>query len=344
MFNKIISKFKKPDEVTPNAAELAALASIDTLEKAVALVAQLETAKSAADHQSARYKLLYAQHEQANIAVRRHMLDAERTRAASVMLRDQNTIEKALSSADAQLTDATLKLKVERAKIEAIAARIKPIEEELQANRQDAQTLVSDLQSEFDAAIAKDDADASKTAANKLFLAQQDCTNSSPRSGPLVLLVDALRREFAAGESAIEAAEKAVADATQAQLSARADLAMLAYDRKAAELLEAWANQVIAVRSAASSLWSSNGTLKSLVGSAPVSMFEAQFSSTERIVHGTWMDVYNQRHYPSHAGVEIVNAMRAPPDLAILAANVDDLPPEPLDAVEEEIVNADAAD
>ena len=326
MFSKLIAKLKKSDTNTRTAAETAALASIDTPEKARGLVSYLEAEKNAARKHSPRYNLLCKQHEQAEIAAHCHEIEAERNRVAQVIQRDQATAQKALTDANALHAGALASLKAAQQKTSAIAARLQPLENELQAKQLSAEASAAAAQIEFNAAIAKGDQAAETMAAEALYQAQQACKNGPALEGPLGLRVEALRREMAAIELAVGAAEKEIKEAHQAQLDAHAAIALIEYDRQTQALLDAFFIQKTAVWNAmAQRPTHAHQVTKVALGLNPVEMFEPQVSSTERIIFGSRIDVYNQRHLPSYVTDWAWLSLKAPPDLAVLATNAQDV-------------------
>lgn len=337
MLSKIISKFKTPDAVTKNTAEAAAAETISTLEKTASHIARLEVARDAETKYSSRHQLLAKQHEQASIAARRYEVEAERKRVAGVVQRDKATAEKALDAANDQHAIATDNLKKAQAKHHAISARLQPLEAEQTNALAKAQEQAAAAKTEFDAAIAAGDDTAESIAAERLFQAKENSESGTALNGPLALRIEALRNELVVAADLVTVQEKAIQQATKAGLQAKAELALVEYDRQAQALLDAYVAQRVAVSACGGVSTPGAGWATGFSGRT-VDQFDVQISSSERILLGARIDAYNNRHLPSHAVTQIIDAMTAP-DLSILAAKVEDLPPEIIpEDVERELI------
>lgn len=327
MLNKLISRFKAPQAATPNPAHVAAADTISTLEKAAGLVAQLEAARDAEEKFSPRHRFFSKQHEEAARALKRHELDAERKRVASAVQRDKAAAEKSLSLADEQHAIASGNLNTALARREALTTRLEPLEAEKTQAQQQAEERALVAQKEFDAAISAGDIEAEKLAAAALYQAKNDCRSGSVLMGPIDLRINAIRSELAIASDLVSVQEAAIAQADQARLIAQAELALAEYDRQAQSLFDAFLKQRVAVNACLASLPNTAYRSHPFNGRA-VDQFETQVSSPGRIVFGSSIDVYNNRYLPAHIYMGIFEAVSAEPNLAVLAASVDDLPAE----------------
>lgn len=334
MLNKLISKFKTPDVVTQNSAEAAASESISTPEKTASLLARLEVVRDAETKYSSRHQLLSKQHQQASFAAQRFQIEAERKRVAGAVQRDKATAEKSLDAANDQHAIATDNLKTAQVRHQDLAARLQPLEAEQKNYQQKVQERVTTANTEFSAAITAGDDAAEAAAAEKLFQAKMAGLPGASLSGPLALRIEALCNELQLAEDIVTVHEKAIDQATQARLKAKAELALVEYDRQAQALLEAYVAQRIAVSACGGVTIPGAGWVTDFRGRT-VDKFDVQISSSERILLGARIDVYNNRHLPSHVVTGIIEAMTAP-DLSIIAAKVEDLPNIPAEPVEVE--------
>lgn len=325
MLNKIISKFKTPDVATQDPAEAAAAETISTPEKTAGLLARLEAARDAETKHSPRHQLLSKQHQQASFAAQRFQIEGERKRVAGVVQRDKATAEKALAEADGQHAIATDNLKTAQAKYQALAARLQPLEAEQKNYQQKVQERVTTAKTEFSAAITAGDDVAEAVAAEKLFQANVAGLPGASLSGPLALRIEALCNELQLAADIVTVHEKAIEQATQARLQAKAELALVEYDRQAQALLDAYVAQRVAVAAAFASNQTTHAVFRTAAGWCPVDQFDLQVSSPERIISGARMDAYNNRHMPVFVLTGIIDAMKATPDLSILAARPDDV-------------------
>lgn len=330
MLNKLISKFKATQAATPNPAHAHAADTISTPEKAASLVAQLEAARDAAEQHSPRHRFFSKQHKEATRALKLHELDAERKRVANAVQRDKAAAEKSLSLADEQHAIASNNLSTALAKRQALMARLQPLEVEKAQAKQQAEEHASIAQKAFDAAITVGDVAAEKLAAAELYQAKNDCQSGSVLMGSIDLRINAIRGELAIASDFVNVHEVAVAQAEQARLIAQAELALVEYDRQVQSLFDAFLNQRVAVNACLASLPNTAHRSSPFSGRS-VDQFETQVSSPGRIVFGSSIDVYNNRYLPSHVYMDIFEAARAEPNLAVLAASVDDLPEEAIE-------------
>lgn len=323
MLSKLIAKFKTPEPVAKNPEEARAAALIDTPEKAAALVANLETALDAEPEFSwRRRQLLKDQREQAALAVRRFENEAERQRVAAVLQRDKAQGEKALSEASGALARANDQLNAAKAKHQAAADRVAPLEVELQKSKQQAEDRVAQAQAAFEAAVGKGDEAAEALAAESLFQAQEDRRRGGPQAGPLGLRIGALRREREQAAAAVATAQAGAEDAQQAVHLAKAELALVEYDRQVNALLDAFLAQRVAIVACGS------GKNAAAVRAACVNNFQVQASKPERILHGRGLTGYNNRYLPGYTVDSMLVAATKAPDLKVLALKLEDLPPE----------------
>ena len=328
MLNKLISKFKATQTAAPNPAHAAAADAISTPEKAASLVAQLVAARDAVETHSPRHRFFSNQLQEARRVLKRHELDEERKRVASAVQRDMAAAEKSLSLADEQRAIASSNLNTALAKRQALLTRLQPLEAEKAQAQQQAEEHALFAQKEFDSAISAGDIAAEKLAAAALYQAKNDCQSGSALMGPIDLRINAIRGELVVASDIVSVQEAAIAQAEQARLIAQAELALVEYDRQAQSLFDAFLKQRVAVDACMASLPNTEHRRHPFSGRT-VDQFEAQVSSPGRIVFGSSIDAYNNRYLPSHTYMPAVYAAGAKPDLAVLAASVDDLPEDP---------------
>ncbi|MDD3936855.1 hypothetical protein [Rhodoferax sp.] len=336
MLNKIFSKLKPAQTINHSPAEAAMLSVLASPEKTAQLVAQLESDLDATPQHSARRRLLVAKRDHARLALTRHQIDAERERVTSVLKRDQAKTDQALQAADEAHATATRELKLRESKRDAVVKRLAPLEAERLALEQAAVKRAAEAQIDFDAAIALDNAEAESRAAAKLFEAKEDCKHGA-LSGPLGLRIAALQREIESHADAVMSAQAAVEQAEKARLTTRAELALIEYDRQAQALLDAYVVQRIAVSAVPTHGRKPGGSLQTVLGCFPIDGFESQVSAPERIVFGGQISAYNQRHLPAHVADSLWRAMVFKPDLPLLMATFEDLPPEPSESTDPEV-------
>jgi hypothetical protein len=319
MLNKLISKFKTPEVVTQTPAEAAAAESISTLEKAELLENQLDAAQRAENGPSPRRELLRKQMKQAWIAVQHHRMADEKTRVAALMKADKISADMAIKAANEAYPVAASYLVAEQEKHHSIAARLVPLEAGLNKARQQVKDGCATAQKEFDAAIASGDEVAEVAAAEKLFKAEKLSNQDAPLSGPLELRIAALRRELAAADARVSAAEVDLEDASQACLKANAELALLEYDQQAQALFEAYLVQRRVVNACG------DGVNLSF---PKVNDFVFAVSCRDRITFNSAMHEKNGR-LSCDASNEFINALTSTPNLSVLATNVNELPATP---------------
>ena len=334
MLNKIISKFKPTQAAKQSEAEVAMLSLLASPEKTAQLIAQLEAAVAVEVKHSPRHTLFAEKLKQANLALSRQKLEAERRRVAELWRRDQATANKALKDAEEEHSIATNELALRESKRTAVVQRLAPLEQEHLAVQKVAAKRVEEAQSAFNAAIALDDPEAEARAAQVLYQANKECESGAGLSGPLGLRIDALKNEIQSHSDAVTSSQTAVEGAEQAVLHAKADIALLDYDRAAQALLDAFVTQRVAVANAFASNRGPHDRFISSLGAQAVDGFEAQVSSSERIVFGGSIDAYNQRHLPRHVVDQLWREGK--PNLVILMANPDDLAAESLASHAEE--------
>lgn len=340
MLSKLLSKIKTTPMPAQNPAEAAALESISTVEKAEALQTRLKAAQDACDHSMpVRRNLLRRQSEQVDLAIRRLQIEHERDRVASVMQRDKARYDEDLKRAEDDLARADVELKTRQDQHGAVADRLKPIEAALAQIAVDAAARVEAAQRAFNAAVVQGDEAAETAAAEALIQAKNESNSGTDvKSGALRLRLEAIRREEAEAGDAVGAATQALQAAQAAILQAKAELAVLEYDRQAQALLNAYIAQHNAVAACGSSLVGSRHRVETP---------EISIGSVERIMFSDRTSDYNKKRMPLYMVHGLANSMAAAPDLSVLAANADDVvepPPEPLDSRSEPLSAADALD
>ena len=323
---KIFSKLKPTQTTTPNQAETAMLAVLASPEKTARLISQLE-ADAGSETKYSRRHLLNKKLDQARIAQSRHEIEAERQRVASVLRRDQATVDKALEAANEAHAKTTAELALHESKRVAVVNRLAPLEAERLVLEKAAMTRAADAQIEFDAAIAKDNAEAEISAADKLYQAKKACKAGIFSNSPLGLRIAALQCEIKSHTDTVSSTQSEIDKIQQARLVSQARLALLEYDRQAQALLDVWMVQKAAIRAVMEKTNQGQSILRTL-GCYAVDLFESQFSSPERIVFGGQIDVYQQRHMPISTAERLCNAMAVKPNLSILTATFEDLPAE----------------
>lgn len=320
MLKKLLSTFKVLQPLTQNPAETEAADAISSPEKTAALLVRLEAsiATYAETPNSPRRMMLRSQHGQAMLASRRHAIESESQRVAAATQRDKANGEKNLEKANQAFAGVDRVFLEKKARHLAVLARLEPLEAQLTLAIQGAVDQLSAAQAAFDAAVLKGDEPAEMKAAEKLYEIKARTLNPA---GPLQLRLAAIRREEIEAINALAAAEQKKSEANKAILRAQADLALVEYDRQVQALLDAYVAQAIAV-----------GKCSDRVSpSAKIASFEAQVSSGERIVFGGRMDNFSNRHLSAFVVRDMIADMTKEPDLAMLAANVEDiaeLPPE----------------
>ena len=324
MINKLLSTFKTRQPETRTAAENEAAKSISTPEKAAELKARIQVAINTADAGSnlALSALLRSQLEQATLACRRHDIETECQRVAAALQRDKASGERDLEQAQKSLASTDQVVTKQQDRHRAVVARLAPLESQLALTIQNAADNLASAQAAFDAAVLKGDEPAEIAAAERLYQME---TEGKTAAGPLQLRLAAVRREEVDAKNTLATALQAKQDANNLILQAKANLALVEYDRQAQALLDAYVTQAIAVGAC------------SAMRISKVNIFDVQVSSAERIVHGKVMNSFNNRHLPGYVIDGIVTTMFAKPDLAILATRVEDIA-EPLPDPQEDLV------
>lgn len=318
MLVKLLSKFKASHPAAQNPAETKAAQSIGTAEKTAALLIQLEADRAAAKSGTERHKVICKQQKEAELARGQHQIESERQRVAATIERDKASGQKALEKAQESLASADAALLKSQARNRAVLARLEPLEAQLTQAKQDAADQLNAAQKAFDTAVISGDESAEVAAAEKLY---QLKTESNNPAGPLQLRLGAIRNEEIEVKNALAAAEQEKHDANKAILRAKADLALVEYDRQVQALLDAYVTQRIAVNACGEKIYSMPD------------LFGAQVGSAERIMFGKKIDGYSQKVLPKYAVEKIISDMSAEPDLAILAINAEDVAeplPEPV--------------
>jgi len=309
MLNKLLSTFKTRQPDTRSAAENEAEKSISTPEKAAELLARLQAAVEIAEQgpNLNRRNMLRSQRDEAALACRRYGIEAERQQVAAALQRDKASGEKELEQAQKSLASADQVLTKQQDRHRAVLARLEPLESQLALAVQVAADQLDSAKTAFDAAVLKGDEPAEIAAAEKLYQME---TEGKTAAGPLQLRLEAIRREEVDAKNALAAASQAKQDANNLILQAKATLALVEYDRQARALLEAYANQAIAVSACAG------------MAGSKVRVFDMQMSSAERVIGSKGA---SNGRLPDYVIDGLVAAMLAEPNLAILATRIEDI-------------------